>query len=263
MARLSGHAFPDRAIWVVIPALNEADRLPLLLADLAPTRPLVGQPIVVDGGSNDGTRLLARLAGARVLPSAAGRGQQLRWGAEAALKEMAAEPSLEGWLLFLHADARLSPGWQGAVTAALARPPAPWCFRLRIEGQGVGLRLVEGAVALRSHWAQRPYGDQGLLIPAALYQRVGGYRPLPLMEDLDLVERLSAVSPVRCLMADVEVDNRRWRQLGVARTAWRNHRLRQAWRRGVSPEQLAASYYGEYQKAQRRCIGSSSQPWLA
>lgn len=263
MARLSGQASPERAIWVVIPALNEAGRLPLLLADLAPARPLLGQPIVVDGGSTDGTPLLARLAGATVLPTAAGRGQQLRWGAEAALEEMIAKPSLEGWLLFLHADARLIPGWQGAVTAALARPSAPWCFRLRIEGPGVGLRLVERAVDLRSRWAHRPYGDQGLLIPAVLYRRVGGYRPLPLMEDLDLVERLSTLSPVRCLEADLRMDARRWQQLGVAKTVWHNHRLRRAWRRGVSPERLATAYYGEYQKAQRRCMGSSSHPWLA
>lgn len=261
--RVAPGAAAPRRVAVVIPALNEARRLPLLLADLAPARPLVGRPLVVDGGSSDGTALLAQLAGARVIRSRPGRGEQLRCGAEAALECLGTGAAGAGWLLFLHADARLVPGWRGALAGALARPPAPWCFRLRIEGAGLGLRLVEAAVAVRSRWGHRPYGDQGLLIPADLYRRVGGYRPLPLMEDLDLVERLAAIAPVRCLPADLQVDGRRWRRLGVAGTAWRNHRLRRAWRRGVSAEQLAASYYGEYQKAQRRRIGSSSQPWLA
>lgn len=262
MADLNGPDSAGAVLTVVIPALNEAQALPLLLADLAAARPLVGQPLVVDGGSLDGTPRLAALAGAQVISTAAGRGEQLRRGAEAALVAKGPGSGAEGWLLFLHADVRLGTGWRQAVESAVVGPPVPWCFRLRIVGPGLALRLVEAAVALRSGWLHRPYGDQGLLIPAALYRQVGGYRPLPLMEDLELVERLGALSPVRCLGADLRVEARRWRRLGVARTSWRNHRLRRAWRRGVNPERLAAEYYGEYQKAQRRCIGSSSQPWL-
>ncbi|MCP9915529.1 TIGR04283 family arsenosugar biosynthesis glycosyltransferase [Cyanobium sp. ATX 6F1] len=248
------------SVQVVIPALNEALRLPLLLADLAAAPDLLRRPLVVDGGSGDGTPAIARLAGARVISSPPGRGIQLQRGAQLALAELDLEARVhserEGesgersarqggcWLLLLHADGRLGPRWQEALQRALAQPPAPWCFQLRIEGSGLGLRLVEGAVALRTRLLHRPYGDQGLLIPSDLYRRVGGYRPWPLMEDLDLVQRLAAQGPVRCLGAELRVDGRRWRRQGVARTAWRNWQLRRAWRGGVSLERLAQSYYG-------------------
>ncbi len=255
----------EPSIQVVIPALNEALRLPLLLADLAAARqrlghPMLCRPLVVDGGSGDGTPTLARLAGARVISCPPGRGIQLQRGAQLALAELdlkarvccgreggageSGATEAGGWLLLLHADGRIGPPGLEALQRALAQPPAPWCFRLRIEGAGLGLRLVEGAVALRTCLLHRPYGDQGLLIPSSLYRRVGGYRPWPLMEDLDLVERLADHGPVRCLGAELTVDGRRWRRQGVVRTAWRNWQLRRAWRGGESLERLAQAYYG-------------------
>ena len=104
-----------------------------------------------------------------------------------------------------------------------------------------------------------PYGDQGLLLPRQALWRVGGVAPIPLMEDLDLVTRLRAVLPIRPLAGRFRVDGRRWRHLGVLRVSWSNARLRRAWRRGEDPWQLAERY-GAYQKAQRRCCGSSSHP---
>lgn len=275
----------EALIQVVIPALNEAQRLPLLLADLAAARqrlgrstvglPRLANPLVVDGGSGDGTPALARLAGARVISSAAGRGIQLQRGAQLALDELDLAERVRGapasgaaapysWLLLLHADARLGPHWLESLQRALAQPPAPWCFQLRIEGSALGLRLVERAVALRTRLLHRPYGDQGLLIPCDLYRRVGGYRPWPLMEDLDLVERLAALLPVRCMGAELRVDGRRWRRQGVMRTAWRNWQLRRAWHGGTSPERLANTYYGNEFKGPkgntRRRSGAASAP---
>jgi GT2 family glycosyltransferase len=103
--------------------------------------------------------------------------------------------------------------------------------------------VVEWGVRLRSGPGQIPYGDQGLLLPRELLRQAGGVRALPLMEDLDLVLRLRRLGPIRDLGAAVLVDGRRWRRLGVWRTAWRNARLRQAWRQGTDPAQLAAWYY--------------------
>lgn len=256
---------------VVIAVRNEAARLPLLLADLATEAPLLREVLVVDGGSSDGSAALARLAGARVLVAAPCRGGQLAAGVAA---------SEAPWLLLLHGDVRLPQGWGALLRGAMAGRAAEgaWAFRLAIEGSGAGLRLVEAAVTLRCLLRQLPYGDQGLLLPRTLYVSAGGMRPLPLMEDLDLVLRLRHQARIGLLAAALQVDGRRWHRLGVWRTGWRNARLRRAWRRGATAADLAALYYGgapgapngatgptpaqeEYQKAQRRSSGSSSQPW--
>lgn len=222
-------------ISVVIAARNEAPRLPALLADLAAAPELVAEVLVVDGASGDGTRRVAALAGARVLVSPPGRGLQLACGIAR---------SSGPWLWLLHADARLEAGWRPAVAAALGLPEAAWYFDLAIDGPHPALRLVEMAVAWRSRWRQQPYGDQGLLLPRPLLDRAGGLAPLPLMEDLDLVQRLRKHTRLRPLQARLRVDGRRWRALGIAQTALANARLRRAWRQGVPAEWLAARYYG-------------------
>jgi rSAM/selenodomain-associated transferase 2 len=225
------------ALAVVIPALNEAGRLPALLADLdqAP-RGLISERVVVDGGSRDGTVQLARLGGAQVLRSAPGRGRQLQRGIAA---------TTAPWLLLLHADARLCRTWPGVVQQAMHKPAAAWAFDLAIDAGGLSLRLVELAVRLRSQLRQLPYGDQGLLLPRALLHQAGGMPELDLMEDLALIQRLQALTRIRRLAQPLRVDGRRWRQLGVVRTTWRNARLRRAWRCGASPAELAGLYYSQ------------------
>jgi rSAM/selenodomain-associated transferase 2 len=221
---------------VVVPSFNEATRLPLLLADLAAgPADLMAELVVVDGGSRDGTPQLARLGGAQVMHAQASRGWQLQRGVAA---------TTAPWLLLLHADARLQPGWSEALRRAMAAPEAVWAFDLAVEGPGVALRLLEWAVRLRSQLRRLPYGDQGLLLPRALLERAGGIPPLPLMEDLLLIQRLQHLAPIRRLGCPLQVNGRRWQRHGVLGTAWRNARLRQAWRRGISPQHLAHRYYG-------------------
>ena len=224
---------------VVIPALNEAAHLPLVLAQLAQLPALVAEVLVVDGGSSDGTGAIARMAGARVTVLSGGRGAQLAEGAR---------QSTAPWLLFLHGDTRLPPDWAVAVTRALASPPAGWYFQLQIEGAGLGLTLLQAGVALRSSWLQRPYGDQGLLLRRDHYLAAGGFRPLPLMEDLDLVERLAGRLRLRCLGPGLLVAGRRWRRLGLLGCLWQNWRLRRAWHKGVGAEALAQRYYANPQE---------------
>lgn len=236
---------------VVIPARNEAARLPSLLADLARAPELVGEIWVVDGGSGDATATVARLGGARVLRTPPNRGGQLRAGIAA---------TTAPWLWLLHADGRLPEGWPRAVAAALPRGADQcWAFGLAIDGASPALRVVEALVEWRTRLFQLPYGDQGLLVHRWTLDRVGGVAPIPLMEDLDLVVRLRAAVAVRTLPGRFRVDGRRWHRLGVLGVAWSNARLRRAWRRGEDPWRLAARY-GAYQKAQRRRCGSSSQP---
>lgn len=227
---------------VVIAVRNESSRLPALLAQLAERPALVREVLVVDGGSSDATPLVARLGGARLLRCPPGRGRQLALGA--------AEASA-AWLLLLHGDVRLPPKWGERVAramacrrgAAAAAPVRAWYFDLAIDGPNPALRLVELGTALRSRWLQRPYGDQGLLLSRCLYDAVGGMRPLPLMEDLELVQRLGRRARLRSLGATLLVDGRRWRRLGVWRTTQANAALRRAWRRGEAPERLVRRYY--------------------
>jgi rSAM/selenodomain-associated transferase 2 len=225
----------DSSVAVVVPSFNEATRLPLLLADLAAgPADLIAELVVVDGGSRDGTPQLARQSGARVLHTQASRGWQLQCGVAC---------TTAPWLLLLHADARLQPGWSEALQRAMAAPEAAWAFDLAVEGPAPALRLLELAVRLRSQLRQLPYGDQGLLLPRTLLARAGGIPGLPLMEDLVLIQRLQRLAPIHRLGCPLRVNGRRWRRHGVLGTAWRNARLRQAWRRGMSPQQLAERYY--------------------
>ena len=220
---------------VVIPVRNEAVRLPALLAELHSTPDLVREVLVVDGGSGDASRSIAMLAGARVLRRTGGRGVQIGAGVA-----VASSP----WLLLLHGDAVLPAGWAHAIGQAIDHRAAAWYFDLAIADPHPGLRLVELAVALRSRWRQLPYGDQGLLLPADLLRCCGGVRPLPLMEDLELVERLRKHTRLRSLGLPLQVDGRRWQRLGIWRTVLDNARLRRAWRQGTSAEVLASAYYG-------------------
>jgi len=238
---------------VIIPCLNEAQRLPLLLADLQ-RWPGPLQIVLVDGGSVDRSVSVAALGGARSLRvDPPGRGSQLASGARQASHL---------WMLFVHADSRLPPHWSQTVVTSLESADAcnsAWYFPLQIEPATPTRRLLEGMVNLRSRFGQTPYGDQGLLIHRRLYEASGGFAPLPLMEDLDLVERIGRRARLRPLGCHLITDGRRWERSGVMARCWQNARLRWRWRRGESAEQLAAAYYGwpapgaqlAYQKPQR------------
>ena len=175
---------------IVIPTLNAAGVLGATLADLAPgiarlaDRGIAVEVVVADGSSRDATADIARRRGTRFVEAEVGRGRQLAAGATAA----------DGaWLLFLHADTRPAPGWDEEVSAFIAAPAnqnRAACFRFALDDRAIAARLLERLVALRCRLFALPYGDQGLLIHRSLYDALGGFRPLPMMEDVDLVRRL-------------------------------------------------------------------------
>lgn len=177
---------PPVSLGVILPTWNAAGTLSYILASLRTGHSGIDLDIVVvDGGSGDGTPALACNSGTRVITAPRGRGSQLGAGAAAVAGE---------WLLFLHADTVLESGWEEAVIAFTrdrARNAArAGYFRFGIDDRSPMARRLEALVAWRCRRLGLPYGDQGLLIARAFYTALGGFRPLPLMEDVDLVRRI-------------------------------------------------------------------------
>jgi rSAM/selenodomain-associated transferase 2 len=173
-------------VSVIIPTLNAAsalrDSLPAVGAFSA--LDLLSEVIFADGGSHDDTAWIAEASGAVFLPAEKGRGNQLAAAANAARGD---------WLLFLHADTVLEPGWDAVVRAFIDNPgnaERAGYFRYRLDDRSPAARWLETLVAMRCRLFRLPYGDQGLLISRAFYQRLGGFKPVPLMEDVDLVRRV-------------------------------------------------------------------------
>ncbi len=169
---------------IVIPALDCADSLARTLAALAATGDAGVEVVVVDGGSSDRTRGVATAAGARVLRAEGGRGAQLAFGAGAARGDC---------LLFLHADTVPGPGWAEATarfTADLSNRRRAAYFRFALGDPAPAARRLERVVAWRARVLGLPYGDQGLLLGRQFYEDIGGFKPMPLMEDVDMARRI-------------------------------------------------------------------------
>ena len=221
-------------ISVIIPVLDAAAELPLTLAALAGVA-LIGEVIVVDGGSRDASARIAHRARARVIPAPRGRGTQLAAGARAARC---------GWLLFLHADCRLLPGWDAAVGVFIAAPDAEeraGYFTLALDDPAEAARRVERLAAWRCRALALPYGDQGLLIHWSLYEAVGGYPAIPLMEDVALVRRLGRAR-LKPLGATVLTSASRYRRDGYWRRPLRNLCCLSLYFLGVPPGRIAKIY---------------------
>lgn len=224
-----------RMISVVIPTLNSEAHLPAALRALfdAAIDGLVSEVIVSDGSSTDLTRDIAEAAGAVLIAGERSRGQQLRRGAAAARKP---------WLLFLHADTVLAPGWEVAAKTLIASGgETAGVFRFRLDDRGFWPWLLERLVALRCALFRLPYGDQGLLISRALYNAVGGFAALPLMEDVDLVRRLGRRRIVM-LNATAVTSADRFRREGYLRRSARNLCCLFLYFGGVPAERLARLY---------------------
>jgi len=213
---------------VVIPTLNAAAGLPAALDSLAPGRDRIAEIAVADGGSTDGTRAIAEAVGASVIEAPRGRGRQLRVGVAA---------TTSPWLLILHADSRLGPDWPGALPMD---GRAGW-FRLRLDDPAPAARRIERLANWRARRFGLPYGDQGLVLPRALYDAVGGYRDMPLMEDVDLVRRIGR-RRLDELDAEVVTSAIRYRRDGYWRRPLRNLACLSLFLAGMAPERIQRLY---------------------
>lgn len=195
-------------IDVVVPTLNASASLAHTLAALSGTDRRFSLSITVcDGGSRDNTTSIAYDAGALVVTAKASRGRQLAAGAMAGKAP---------WLLFLHSDTVLGPGWQDAVARFLsgkANDERAGYFRLRLASSDPRARRIERLVDWRCRRFGLPYGDQGLLMARAFYRQLGGFRPLPLMEDVEFVRRIGRHSLVT-LEADAVTSAQRYEKDG-------------------------------------------------
>ncbi|MBE1284951.1 MAG: glycosyltransferase [Rhodobacteraceae bacterium] len=220
-------------ISVVIPTLNAGAELPGCLEALFEglQAGLIRELILSDGGSCDQTIAIAESAGARIVVGSASRGGQLRRGCEKARGN---------WLLILHADTRLEPGWAEEVTEQIERrPSSPAHFRLAFRAKGIAPAWVAGWANLRSSLFSLPYGDQGLLVPRRLYDEAGGYPDQPLMEDVALIRALP-----RCqrLNAKARTSFARYEQAGWMRRGCRNLWTLMRYFGGADPNSLAERY---------------------
>jgi rSAM/selenodomain-associated transferase 2 len=235
-------AMPSGALSIIIPTLNAADQLSRCLASLGEARRggLLREIVIADAGGADAggcaeTVEIAHGFGASVFIAPKGRGPQLIAGAAR---------SSGDWLLFLHADTCLENGWAREVVVFIAGAAAKEraaAFRLRLDDRAPQARRIERLANWRSRRLALPYGDQGLLISRRLYEAVGGYRPLALMEDVDLVHRLSAKRIVLLQSAAI-TSAARYRRDGWWLRPARNLTLLGLWSLGLPPSWLARLY---------------------
>lgn len=221
---------------VVIPTLNAARTLAATLDGLE--LQLVGmdyEVIVADGASADASLAIAQAKGASFVSVARGRGTQLRAGARAARGD---------WLLFVHADTVLGEGWRTEAAAFMAgseNARRAGVFRLSFDDGAPAARRLEKMAAWRARTFGLPYGDQGLLIGRDFYDSLGGFRPLPLMEDVDIARRIGRRRFVH-FKARAHTSAKRYRRSGYMRRSARNLACLALFLLGVKPRFLVRLY---------------------
>ena len=219
---------------VVIPTLNAAEALPATAEALLEgvTSGLISDLVISDGGSTDTTRQVAHELGALWVVGPPGRGGQLGRGVAACSGD---------WLLLLHADTHLSPGWAEKAYAHIqAHPDKAGWFRLRFRATGLAPALVAKGANLRSRHLGLPYGDQGLLIARNLLDRIGGIPDLPLMEDVALARALRG--RLREIDAEALTSAARYDRDGWTRRVLANLGTLARYRLGADPATLKRRY---------------------
>ena len=220
---------------IIIPTLNAASDLPECLQALMPGLELglIREVIVSDGGSDDATPRIAGDTGATWITGASGRGAQLAAGADTARGD---------WLLFLHADTYLSPDWaERAAHHMERRAESAAAFTLRYRSDDRAARWLEARANRRARMFGLPYGDQGLLISRKLYDAVGGFADVPLMEDV-MIARALGKKRLVLLSADARTSAEKYERDGWRKRAWSNAFLLTRFLLGTKPEILAKAY---------------------
>lgn len=218
---------------IIVPVLNEAAQVPELVAHLKIFQQRGCEVLLVDGGSDDATVQRLHATGLNCITSARSRARQMNLGAAQSHGEV---------LLFLHADTRLPNEADNLIQTALARGANWGRFDVCISGRSWLLPVVAYMMNRRSRVTGIATGDQAIFVRRSEFEAVGGFADQPLMEDIELSQRLRARSRPACLRHRVMTSGRRWDQRGVWRTIFLMWRLRWQYWRGVSAEHLAEQY---------------------
>lgn len=219
-------------ISVVVPILNEERTIAALLRALMQLKP--HELILVDGGSSDGTRAICRQFGVEVLTSPRGRAAQMNYGARRATGDV---------LLFLHADTRLPPTAFDDIRDALGDPRfVGGRFDIQLDGDHWMLRVIGAMISLRSRLSNVGTGDQAIFVRREMFQGMGGFPDIPIMEDVAFCRALKRLGEVACLRSKVITSARRWELDGVWRTIFRMWMLKSLYLMGVSPHRLKRYY---------------------
>jgi len=223
-------------ISVIIPCLDEAILAAERLRAIQPLRRAGHELIFVDGGSADGTAEIARPLVDRLETGPRGRALQMNRGARAARGEV---------LWFLHIDTRPPPGAAEQVLRSALDGPGWGRFDVRLDGERVMFRVIERMMNIRSRLTGMTTGDQGMFVHRDLFERVGGFPEIAIMEDLAISLRLKRIARPACLKERVLASGRRWERDGVWRTILLMWLLRGAYRLGADPDRLVRFYYPE------------------
>lgn len=224
---------------VILPVLNEAETVGRQLMALRVLRDRGAELVLVDGGSSDGTPDLAAPGVDQVIEAARGRAAQMNAGAAVSQGRV---------LLFLHADTALPAAADHLIREAITAGASWGRFDVRIDGRQRLLRVVERMMNWRSRLTGIATGDQAVFVRREVFERVGGYPDLPLMEDIALSKRLKQLARPACLHARVVTSARRWQKHGVLRTILLMWWLRARYFLGADPQRLAILYgYGPRQ----------------
>ena len=222
-------------VSIIIPTINEANNLPLLLSDLSIIHK-EGEIVIVDSGSEDKTIDLANIYGAKVYKSKEkNRGLQLDLGAKNSKGE---------WLIFLHADTRLTTDWFTKIKFVLkGGKNFIYYFKFKINDKKIIYRFLEILVNFRSQYLKQPYGDQGLIIHRNNYFKNNGFRKIPLMEDVDFLSRLKNKKDLKQLNFPIFISSRKWERTNFFIQALKNWNFRRRWLKGESTKSIYSDYY--------------------
>lgn len=225
------------SISIIIPVLNEVSTIAQTILTAQTAKDV--EIIVVDGGSNDGTVELLQSLNVQFISSIPGRAIQMNCGAKAARGDI---------LLFLHGDTLLPSDFNRLLPEVLLKPKIiAGSFELGIRGTNRNLRIVERMVNWRSRYLQMPYGDQAIFLPAKIFEEIGGFPEIPIMEDFELVRQLRKRGRIAIVSRPVLTSGRRWQKLGIFKTTLINQVVIIAYLLGVSPK-ILAKWYRSYFK---------------